>query len=202
MANRYWTESQRVESRWLALCELHGQKLSPGIIAIYMDTLQTMPEDVAVQVLEHQIRYAKWFPKPVDLVEAAEGSREERALTAWQVLIDAVKKIGPYQSVYFEDHVLGRIVEHFNGWIEVCNWTHSELPFRRKEFLDAYRTTRLSAPSRVHCGLLEAENRRRGFLSDIPDPFVVSRDGTILQAPKIPAIDERKLLESEETQCA
>ncbi len=185
MGKKYWTESPKVESRWLALCELHGKKLSPGLTAIYMDILQNMKEETAAQILEYQIRQAKWFPKPADLMETANGTLEEQAFRAWQILIDAIKKIGPYQSIYFEDQTISQIVEHFNGWLEVCNWTNAELPFRRKEFMGVYKYAKGASSSKIHCGILEMSNRRRGYFSNIPEPYLITSNGSILKIPQI-----------------
>jgi len=196
--HKHWTESPKVESRWLALCELHKQKLSPGLTALYMNILQSVPEEIAAQTLENLLYSSHWFPKLSDIHEALSGNQEEQAVHAWNILIQTVRKIGPYQSVYFQDPKIGMLVEYFNGWLAVCQWTEKEIPFIRKEFIQTYKTIRIATTPKVHPGIIEIENNRTGHTTNIPNPIMITQDG---QSYPLPRITMQLTEPTEETRC-
>lgn len=106
----------------------------------------------------------QFLPKPADIVKLIEGNSTDKAVTAWALVVDAIRRQGPYMSVDFNDARTARIVVEMGGWVKVCEVTNDELPFRQREFENRYRSMlntneHLGASSRV-AGLIEADNAR------------------------------------------
>lgn len=61
----------------------------------------------------------QFFPKPADVVRFIEGSGETRALQAWSKVEQAIKQVGGYQSVVFDDALIHAVLENMGGCISI-----------------------------------------------------------------------------------
>lgn len=118
---------------------------------------------------------------------AAQGSKEDvrnRALVAWQEVVDAIGPVGSNQSVQFEDRVIHSCVKGLGGWIALATGEIDEQKWRRKEFLELYaaHAHRTNHPDKL-IGRVEQHNRAAGFLGDIPDPVLI---GMTIENPLLP----------------
>jgi hypothetical protein len=78
----------------------------------------------------------------------------------------AVKHIGSYQSIVFDDPLIHAVIEAMGGWIELCAMQLDELPFKAREFQKRYMGFIQKAPKRYPkycCGIAEGENLRLGY---------------------------------------
>lgn len=108
---------------------------------------------------------------------AAQGSKEDihnRALVAWQEVVDAIGPVGSNQSVQFEDRVIHSCIKGLGGWIVLAIGDVDEQKWRRKEFLELYAVyaQRTNHPQKL-VGIVEQHNRAAGFLEDIPEPVQI-----------------------------
>ena len=81
----------------------------------------------------------QWAPKPADIVRALQGTHADRSLIAWGKVLDAIHRIGAYQSVEFEDKAIHCAITDMGGWPAVCRTEIDALPFVQKRFCDAHR---------------------------------------------------------------
>ncbi|MFO0335559.1 MAG: DUF6475 domain-containing protein [Pseudomonadota bacterium] len=117
----------------------------------------------------------QFMPKPADIVRQLQGTHEDRSAIAWGKVLDAIQRVGPWQSVAFDDGVIHAVIEDLGGWVKVCGTEYDELPFVQRRFCDTYRAhsqnrAPLGFPARL-AGIADAKN---GAIGDY------SRDRTVL----------------------
>ncbi len=54
------------------------------------------------------------------------GSTQDAALAAWSKVDRAVREVGPYQSVAFDDALIHRVLFEMGGWIPLGSKTEDE----------------------------------------------------------------------------
>lgn len=117
----------------------------------------------------------QFMPKPADVVRMLQGSTQDSALAAWSKLDRAVREVGTYRSVVFEDALIHRIVLEMGGWVALGMKNEEEWPFVRNEFVNRYRGYRgrseIPEYPPVLIGLAEANNRKGGF--EIEPPILI-----------------------------
>lgn len=118
-----------------------------------------------------------YAPKPADLVRLIGGSNEDRALMAWSKVERALRAVGQYQSVAFDDPFIHATIADMGSWSDLCRTDEDELPFKRREFAQRYAAYRRRGqvpefPARL-VGADEAHNRAHGFLDRIGAPALV-----------------------------
>jgi len=116
----------------------------------------------AVKILISERKFAS-FPKPAEIIDCVSGSKEEAALTAWHQVVDAVRRIGPYQSVSFPG-ITNMVIEEMGGWPATGEWREDELQWKQKEFERLYQAL-ANRECTVRClpGIHEIGNRAGGF---------------------------------------
>lgn len=153
-----------------ACYELYGRPVTPGLLDLFVSALDHYdPGDIRRALNEH-VRNpdnGQFPPKPGDIVRALEGSTETQGMQAWSDVEAAVRYVGPYQSITFDDPVVMRTIEDMGGWIKLCEITDDDLPFRAKEFVTRYRgyASRNTPPehSARLMGIHEANNVSHGL---------------------------------------
>jgi len=79
------------------------------------------------------------MPKPADLMRCLAEDAEQRALTAWLKVSDAIRRVGSYSSVAFDDPIIHAVIASQGGWIKLCSTPDHQLPFRAKAFQTHYQ---------------------------------------------------------------
>ena len=114
----------------------------------------------------------QFLPKPADVVKMLQGSSMDSALVAWSKVDKAVRSIGIWESVVFDDPIIHRVISEMGGWVQFGSKKEAEWPFVAREFENRYRGY-LMRGEPVEClpkliGLVEATNSLNGFSSDMP----------------------------------
>jgi hypothetical protein len=145
--------------------EVFGETLSKTRAEAYFQALVDLDIGTVQRAFRRAVRVCKFFPKPADLREQAEGSTGDRALLAWTRLLKAVERVGTYQSVDFGDPVLHAVIMQIGGWGELWRlerMTAKELSFERAHFVRLYEALDDrpvdNAPKRL-MGQAEGSNR-------------------------------------------
>lgn len=131
-------EQGMVLNKLAGMGELFGKDLSPSILSLYLDILDRYSLEDVTRGLNKCSLTLKYFPKPSEIISAIEGNPEELALAAWTSVENAVRSVGRYGKVSFEDGRIYRIVRSMGGWEHVCSWKESDLDYRRQEFMKLY----------------------------------------------------------------
>jgi hypothetical protein len=114
----------------------------------------------------------QFMPKPADVVRMLQGSTQDSALVAWAKVDRAIRTVGTYRSVVFDDPLIHRVLTEMGGWIEMGKKTEEEWPFLRNEFVNRYRGYRgrnqIPDYSPVLIGIAEAQNSKQGHAIEPP----------------------------------
>lgn len=106
-------------------------------------------------------------PKPADLVRLLHGTATDRSRKAWGKLMDAMQRVGAYQTVVFDDPVIHAVVEDLGGWMKLCRSEMAELSYTEHRFCESYRAysnrpgALESYPAKL-LGQFELDNRQNG----------------------------------------
>lgn len=125
----------------MAIGELYSKALSPALLKLYWNALEAYDlADVrrALTIHTRDPDHGPFFPKPGDVERALQGNKETRAMVAWSKVERAVRCVGPWQSVVFDDPIIHAVVRDMGGWIALCGHADKEWPFRRAEFVKRY----------------------------------------------------------------
>lgn len=114
----------------------------------------------------------QFMPKPADVVKLLQGSSQDGALVAWAKVDRAVRQVGAYSTVVFDDPIIHRVVQDMGGWVALGDKQEKEWPFVAKEFENRYRGYRTQGGvgeyPRALVGIAEAQNGQNGFKSQPP----------------------------------
>lgn len=151
------------------LCELHDKTMSKILIDLFWKVLEPFTDEQCEKAFQNVIMTARFFPKPVDMIEVISGKREHESTRAWLTAYDAIVKIGNYGSVKFSDPVIHSVIEFFGGWPKFCEMTNDEVKWKQKEFEKLYQV--MSAREGKHPvylpGTTEIENSREGWVQKV-----------------------------------
>lgn len=125
----------------ISVAELYRQKLSIASLEIYWRCLQQYPLDELQKALDAHAKHpdqGRFMPQPADVIRLLEGDHVTQALRAWGKVTNAIREIGCYDAVVFDDSIIHNVISEMGGWIQLCRMTERELPFRAREFEKRY----------------------------------------------------------------
>lgn len=132
--------------------------------SIYFEFVRHLSVDEWESAVNTTIRertYAS-MPKIAELLNAAQGSVEDRAVNAYNLAIEAMGRIGVYSSVRFEDDAIMSAIYAMGGWVAFGDIEVGNSPMataKRKEFIANYLASRNKPFARTHLkGLAELQN--------------------------------------------
>ena len=172
------------------LGEVYGEAVSPVRARLYFEALSDLTLAEVRAAARQVVKASHFFPKPADLLEAIQGSEADQAERAWAMVLRAMEQVGPYQTVDFADEAIHECVRRiFGGWPDACLMELSDAPFRHAEFLKMYRALRRRhLVAKPMPGLLETDNRSKGFVEHIPAPVMLGEPKT---RPALPPASTR-----------
>ena len=141
------------EKTILAMAELRGRKMSGDALDLYLAAIADIPTPDLQRACATAIKRDKFMPDPSTLLEIAglalpaPPTVADRAVTVWTHVLDAIRSVGAYQSVAFDDPHIHHAIRAVGGWIRICDTDTEELhSFTRKAFLDAYASATRTNP--------------------------------------------------------
>ena len=154
-------------------------------------TIEEIEQGVATLI---RTRTTATFPKPAEIIEAIQGTKQDKATEAWLQVLKAVRTIGPARSVKFTDPVIHSALDGIGGWTETGEWLDVDLKWKQKEFERLYMVCSQFHPSRhpeYLIGEADQSNRDRGFLDYIKPPILIGQDERkALDGPKVRQLKE------------
>lgn len=152
-----------------AACEVYGKNPSESTANLYFDVLSGYELRDILRALSAHVQNpdnGQYLPKPADLIKILDGDSQTAALKAWTKVVDAIKKVGPYQDVVFDDPLIHLIITEMGGWIHINSILTDELPFRSNEFVKRYRGSSGSFSDseypKILTGISNASNQLKG----------------------------------------
>jgi len=160
-----------------ALGEAFSQEVSKVKIEIYFKAMQ----DLKIE----EIEAASWniinnrgtatFPKVAEIRTAIHGNPDDVAQLALEKVEKAIREVGGYRTVVFDDPVIHIVINTFNdGWPGICALPIDEWKFRRKDFIKSYMANQRNfdyyQPLK---GLFEIQNSEKGFKHESEKPVMI-----------------------------
>jgi hypothetical protein len=157
------------------LSQLYDKELSQFALNLYYEILENYDYLQIESAIKQVISTNKYncIPKPAEILEFLEGTRDDKALLAWLQVMEAVQKGGYYASIEFSDPIISHAVNELGGWQWLCCSQKDDLPFIEKRFMDLYRLfikKGVSGNPRL-IGFIECRNNAEGHLDAIPEPI-------------------------------
>ena len=127
---------------------------TPEAMAVWMELLEDIPDDVAMAVLKNWCADNKWSPAISDIREGAVKMVHGEVAdwgSAWETVLKAVSKYGRYQeaeAMASLDDLTRECVENI-GFKYICNCEEDDVGYLKKDFEKLYT--------------LKAERKRRAL---------------------------------------
>ncbi|MEZ6852772.1 DUF6475 domain-containing protein [Halodesulfovibrio aestuarii] len=138
-----WNNKQQRE-RFLqglaGLCELHNRQATEAMAKLYFFALQQFEIEDVLRAMVKAVTASKFFPRPAEIIEFIQGNPEDVAEVEASKVLEAVKRVGAYKSVVFDNPVTAAVIEHgFGGWVKLCSEMRADSEkWFRKDFCKLY----------------------------------------------------------------
>jgi hypothetical protein len=122
--------------------DFYGRDMSAFAVAVWAQACETFDAEQVTKALSAHLMDAErgqFMPKPSDVVRQLQGTHTDRALIAWGKVLDALRRVGAYTDVAFDDGLIHAAIEDIGGWIKLCRSGTDELGYTQKRFCDLYR---------------------------------------------------------------
>ena len=132
----------RLAKLMVLMSEYYRQPLNELIHEMYWKGLKKYEFEQIEQAFWHHVhvpRRGQWMPKISDFVDYIEGDYETRSLNAWTKVIQAIRQIGAYDTVVFDDELIHAVIRDMGGWVHCCSMTLEQQPFKAHEFQKRYQ---------------------------------------------------------------
>lgn len=156
------------------MAELYGKSMSPVALALWWNALQPYDLSAVRQGLSRHMQNpdtGQFIPKPADVIKFIGGTTQDGALLAWAKVDRALRSVGTYRSVAFDDPIIHAVIMDMGGWVGLGSKDEREWPFVAKEFENRYRGYRqrdLPSFSRWLVGIAESSNSQQGMSIEPP----------------------------------
>jgi hypothetical protein len=152
-----------------AMSAVFDKAITPQVTEIYFRILDRF----AIEEVERGISTAcatlKFFPKPAELIDAICGGQadlEDKAHIEATRVLTAIKRVGTYSSVAFDDPVTQAVIaQHFGGWHRFADMREDGEKWFIKDFAKAYASFARAGVKQNSAlpGRAEIENNFRGY---------------------------------------
>ena len=131
--------------------ELYSKEITKPLLRIYFTafnqlTIEQVDKAIASHITDTSTA-GTFFPKPADIIRQITGTDKQRTETvaskaeiAWSSIEGQVFSIGSYQSPKIEDRQAMGALKAMGGWIKLCGSTVEQLTWKKKEFIELYKT--------------------------------------------------------------
>lgn len=155
--------------------EVYSKTISAPLISIFWNSLKNYDIDVVEDAVQRHVNNpdtGQYMPKPADIIRMIEGGSKDAAAIAWSKFDEALRHIGTYQDVRFDDPIIMRVVHDMGGWVGFGDKLEDEWPFVANDFkarYTAYRARRAAFDfPKLLIGRAGGYNRSNGFMLEPP----------------------------------
>ncbi|NCD35382.1 MAG: hypothetical protein EOL87_18495, partial [Spartobacteria bacterium] len=133
----------RFASSLTAMAALYDKEPASQVVEIYFRALEKFTIDEVEQGISKACSTLKFFPKPVELIDCitgGTGNLADKAMVEACRVLEAIKNIGTYTSVCFDDPVTQAvIVQQFGGWAKFGDMLVDSEKWFIKDFSSGYQ---------------------------------------------------------------
>src|SRR5688500_8833324 len=168
-------DSQRFHEGSSGVMGFYGKSVSRFALDVWWTALKRHDLSAIVDAFNRHLANpdaGQFAPKPADIIRMLQGSTQDAALRAWAKVDQAVRRVGTYCDVVFDDALIHRVIQDMGGWIALGAKGEDEWPFVAKEFENRYRgfcsrSERPTYPATL-VGIAAAQNNLKGFKNEKP----------------------------------
>lgn len=163
--------------RMAVMGEIFDKELTQALMNIYWEVVKNYDDQEVNAMFEHLLATCRFFPKPADMINALCGSVEDRAQDAWIMVDNAIRQIGTYRSIIFEDPIIAKTIETMGGWEAFGEILEKDWHWHQKEFVKIYKAMNRRkeiGPGKV-VGYIERENAGKLMDEFTPEPVNVAK---------------------------
>ena len=164
------SDTKRFFSILTSIADYYGKSLSEGVQDLYWQGLRQYGIGAVEKALwEHTQNpdNGQFMPKIADVTRCMQGRTVDQAALAWSKVDQALRRVGTYADVVFDDAVIHRVLTDMGGWIKLGQGTEDEWPFTAKQFETRYRGYKLRGEvpeyHPVMLGIANSHNQKEGF---------------------------------------
>lgn len=169
------SDKKRFFATLTGVADYYGKELSKGVLNVYWEGLREYDLEAVEKALWAHAKNpdsGQWMPKVADVAKMLEGRTADQAAVAWSKVDRAVRQVGSYADVVFDDALIHRVLHDMGGWLQLMAKTEADWPFIAKEFENRYRGYRMRGEvpdyPPVLIGLANAQNGKQGFALQAP----------------------------------
>jgi len=129
------------------IADYYSKELSITSIGLYWEGLKQYDYPAIERALWQHTQNpdsGQFMPKIADVTKVLQGRTEDQAQLAWSKVDGAVRRIGVWADVAFDDPVIHRVLHDMGGWVRINSHDDDSWPFVAKEFITRYRGFRIS----------------------------------------------------------
>jgi Domain of unknown function (DUF6475) len=153
---------------------LYGKPMNECLIDIYWHSLFTFNFQAIKDAFYAHVQdpnHGQFMPKPADVIRHLETAPRAKAIAAWKRVMQAVRTIGSYRSVVFDDPLIHCAITDMGGWVKLCEMTEKDAHLRAIDFEGRYLYYLKANPENYPkqlTGLAERQNSIKGYPSNPP----------------------------------
>ena len=120
---------------------LYNKSLHPCVLDMYWQALYDYPWSIIRAAFQAHVvdpEKGQYMPKPADVIRCIRQQHTLLASQAWTAVLAAIRSIGSYGDVTFEDPLIPTVVTDMGGWILLCSLTQETLLYRQSDFERRY----------------------------------------------------------------
>lgn len=139
------TRDERFVTAFMTVWSIHKSgEPAKMILTAYKKALSEYDIEDIESAFAYALNELQWFPKPVELrnfIQHGPGNLEDIAYAEADNVVNAVREIGIYESVTFDDPVtMAVIAKAWAGWMKLCETLRDdEVKWFRKDFVRIYK---------------------------------------------------------------
>lgn len=129
------------------IADYYSKELSITSIGLYWEGLKQYDYPAIERALWQHTQNpdsGQFMPKIADVTKVLQGRTEDQAQLAWSKVDGAVRRIGVWADVAFDDPIIHRVLHDMGGWVRINSFEDENWPFVAKEFITRYRGFRIS----------------------------------------------------------
>lgn len=160
-------DAPRFVSSITAMGALYERHPEAQVIEIYFRALEKFTIDEVEQGISKACSTLKFFPKPVELIDCitgGSGNLADKAMVEACRVLEAIKNIGTYTTVCFDDPITQAvIVQQFGGWAKFADMLVDSEKWFIKDFTSGYQA--FARQNVRHYGALPGISQGRNALT-------------------------------------
>lgn len=156
---------------WVAAYAVYGKQVSDGMLDVVFNALSAYSlKDIRTGLSGHikNPDSGQFAPKPADVIKHISGNSQSSAGEAWAKVDYAIRCVGNYRSVVFDDPKIHAAIERLGGWVKVSLTESKEYPYLQNHFMKLYQGFTVQPPEvfpRKLLGTCEHQNAQQSEFS-------------------------------------